>query len=333
MRLLAVVMFAVTLQLTVRAQDENTLLVGQMGSMDLLQPGAMPGKVTVYVNGKETAGKAGEELPGSRQFSVSVPKGARVTIMAVDTDEWEFVKWAAVPGTVLAEAAKSSDTNAAEMLKMNRQPSFTFGDKRTEFANAQYSHRPGSGKIDLVADYETFLKEIKMTETQAELDGVNGGRDSNTTIPGRAMASLFDAAMKKRAKAGNLHDSVVPKEVWDSYCKNLKELDKALPMASPAARRALAAFAICSSTDYKFWGLINAAVKKGYGVDLDDIYFETIGAVWFGTVGNADGDSLTNGNWLGHCCEVRGFGIHGFPTMALTMFSKMSLPCLTEVDR
>jgi hypothetical protein len=42
---------------------------------------------------------------------------------------------------------------------------------------------------------------------------------------------------------------------------------------------------------------------------------------------------LIAGNWLGHCCEVRGFGIHGFPTMALTMFSKMSLPCLTEVDR
>ncbi len=299
MRNLAVVLLAVSLPLSVFAQDEDRLVIGQMGSGDFLKPGAIPGKVTVYVNGKETTGKAGEELSGSRQFSVPVPKGASVKVVAQDTDQWVFVQWTAVPGTLLVKAAKSGDTNATQTLKENRELSFTLGDSPAEFVNAEFSYRLDHGKFDLVADYDALLKEIKLTEKEAGLHGVNGGQEYNTTLPGKAAVSLINAAMKQRTKSDNLHDCVEPKEVWQSFCKNLKELDKALPMASPAARRAIAAFANSSSTDYKFWALIASVVKRSYGVDLGDVHFDTIGGHWFGTDGNADGDYLSNvAEWL-----------------------------------
>ena len=324
MRQIAVFSIVLTLSFHALSQDESRLSVGQRGDSDFLKAGAMPGKVTVYVNGKETAGMTRTEQGGNREFSMPVPKGASVKLVAQDGDDWVFVRWVVIPGMLLAEAAKEEDpANAVRMLEQNSELSFTFTNNFAESADAEFSYRPGFGKIDLVADYNAFLREIKLTETEAELDGDNGGQEYNTTLPGTAEVGLINAAMKQRNTFDNMHDCVDPSEVWQSFCKNIKELDKALPMTSLEARRALAALANTSSTDYEFWDRIEELVKEGYGVDLGDVHWDTTGGGWFGSNGNADGDFPSNvKEWLAALEEV---GTGADMNKRVQVFTEMAL--------
>ena len=252
--------------------------------------GDVPGKVAIYVNGQEVSRAPERRLPNWYDLNVQVDDGAQVRLVAQDTGDWVFVRWNVLPTVLLVQASKEGAPASVEALEANPEISYIFSAKGGGDATAEFSHRPGGETLDLVANYKAFLEENKIADDALTL--VDPGERG--PMPGIAAIAILDASMRLYTRTSRASDSVDPVLVWENYRKNLKELEKALPMASPSAKHVIAAFAMTGSCDYERWHIVEALVKKSYGVDIDDAHFETSGCHWFGGNGDANHDLVSN---------------------------------------